>query len=169
MKTLFSLALLLLIPSLLAGCGFRPIYGSQSANGESSVAMELNNIAIDNIPDRDGQMLRNDLIDHLYGKNRPSKPAYVLKITVRSTEEDLGILANATATRSLIDMYGDYSLLDAKGKVLLKGTAHSVASFDKLDQIFSTVAARQDAHQRTLNEMSEQIVNRLSLFFSERK
>ena len=169
MKTLLSLALLLLIPSLLAGCGFRPIYGSQAANGESSVAMELNNIAIDNIPDRDGQMLRNDLIDHLYGKSRPSKPAYTLKIIIRSAEEDLGILANATATRSLIDMYGDYSLLDAKGKVLLKGTAHSVASFDKLDQIFATVAARQDAHQRTLNEMSEQIVNRLSLYFSERK
>ena len=66
-------------------------------------------------------------------------------------------------------MYGDYSLVDSAGKVLLNGSAHSVASFDKLDQMYGTVAARQDACQRTLHEISEQIVNRLSVYFSERE
>ena len=131
------------------------------------MAVALNNISIENIPDRNGQMLRNDLIDRMYGKNRPEKPLYTLKVTIRSGEEDLGILANATATRSLLNMYSDYSLQDAKGKQLLGGTAHSVASFDKLDQMYGTVVARQNAYERTLREVSEQIVNRLSLYFSE--
>jgi len=168
MKRLPALALLFFALSFTA-CGFRPIYGTHGADSGSPVAMDLNNIAIGNIPDRDGQMLRNDLIDRMYGKNRPQKPAYKLNITIRSSEQDLGILANATATRCLLDMYGDYSLADSSGKVVVKGTAHSVVSFDKLDQMYGTVASRQDAHERTLHEISEQIVNRLSLYFSERR
>jgi LPS-assembly lipoprotein len=169
MKNSLPLAFLLCVSLSLAGCGFRPIYGSRGDNDGSPVAMDLNNIAIDNLPDRDGQILRNYLIDRLYGKNRPERPAYTLKVVVRSTEENLGILANATTTRSLFDVYGNYSLVDTGGKELLKGTAHSVAGFDKLDQMYGTVAARQDARERTLHEISEQIVNHLSLYFSERR
>lgn len=164
LRTLFVCSFL-----LLSGCGFHPVYGSHNTESGSPVALDLNNVAIDNIPDRNGQILRNDLIDRMYGKNRPAKPLYTLKINIHSGEEDLGILANATSTRSLLNMYGDYSLQDAQGKQLLSGNAHSVASFDKLDEMYATVAARQDAYERTLHEVSEQIVNRLSLFFSERR
>jgi LPS-assembly lipoprotein len=108
------------------------------------------------------------LIDRLYGKHRPEQPVYRLKVSVRSSEEDMGILANATSTRTLLNVYGDYSLTDAKGKQILSGTAHSVAGFDLLDEMYGTVAARQDAYERTLHEVSEQIVNRLALYFSER-
>ena len=153
---------------LLAGCGFHPVYGSHGAESGSPVALDLNNIAIDTIPDRHGQMLRNNLIDRMYGKNRPAQPLYTLKVNINANEEDLGILANASATRSLLNMHGEYSLVDAQGKEILRGTTHSVASFDKLDQMYGTVAARQDAYERTLHEVSEQIVNRLSLYFSER-
>ena len=66
-------------------------------------------------------------------------------------------------------MYGDYTLTDAKGKVLITGIAHSVANIAKLDQMYGTVASEQDANERTLHEVSEQIVNRVSLYFSERQ
>lgn len=168
MKSKFLAVSLFAVSLLLSGCGFRPIYGTHEAESGSPVALDLNNIAIDNIPDRDGQILRNDLIDRMYGKNRPERPAYMLHVKIRSTEQDLGILANATATRSLLDMYADYSLADGKGKEILKGSAHSVAGFDKLDQIYGTVAASANARERTLHEVGEQIVNRLSLYFSER-
>lgn len=169
-KGILGRRICLLIPVFcLLSCGFHPVYGTHGAESGSPVAIDLNNIALDNIPDRDGQMLRNNLVDRMYGGNRPEKPAYTLKVKIRNTEQDLGILANATATRELLDMYGDYSLTDVQGKEILKGTAHSVASFDKLDQMYGTVAARENAHERTLHEIGEQIVNRLSLYFSERK
>ncbi|MDD4615525.1 MAG: LPS assembly lipoprotein LptE [Alphaproteobacteria bacterium] len=154
---------------LLAACGYRPIYGAHGGENGSPVAIDLNNIAIDNIPDRDGQMLRNNLIDRMYGPNRPDRPVYMLHVKLRSEEQDSGILANATVTRSILDMYGDYSLTDGRGTELLSGTAHSVASFDKLSQMYGTVEARRSAHEKTLHEISEQIVNRLSLYFSEKK
>jgi LPS-assembly lipoprotein len=161
--------LVFLLPLALCGCGFHPVYASHDDAPDSTVAMDLNNIVIENIPDRNGQILRNDLIDRMYGHNRPEKPLYHLVTKVHYSEEDLGILANATATRELLNMYSDYSLQNAQGQSLLNGTAHSVASFDRLDQMYGTVAARQDAYERTLHEVSEQIVNRLSLYFSERK
>lgn len=163
-------ALALLGCLALSGCGFKPVYGTPSGSErESPVAMDLNNIAIENIPDRNGQILRNYLIDRMVRPNRPEKPLYTLKVTIAAGEEDLGILANATATRSLLNMYAHYTLADAKGKAILTGTAHSVASFNKLDQMYGTVAARENAYERTLREAGEQIVNRLSLYFSERK
>ncbi len=168
MKNRHLLATLLSIALLTAACGYKPIYGSHSAETGSPVAVELNNIAIDSIPDRDGQMLRNNLMDRMYGANRPDRPAYMLHVKLRSKEENLGILANASVTRSLLDMYADYALADAHGNELLSATAHSVASFDKLSQMYGTVEARRSAHEKTLHEISEQIVNRLSLYFSEK-
>lgn len=154
---------------LLSACGFHPIYGGHGEDSDNNVAAHLNDIAIDNIPDRNGQILRNFLIDRMYGKNRPAQPHYHLAVKIQLSEENLGIQANATATRELLNTTADYSLTDAAGNQILKGAAHSVASFDRLDQIYGTVAARQDAYARTLHEVSEQIVNRISLYFSEKK
>lgn len=160
----------LIILVLLTSCGFHSIYGTEESErglNNLSVAQQLNHITIENIPDRSGQMLRNDLIDSLYGKGRPTNPLYKLTIGVHSTEEDLGIQANSTSTRSLLNMYADYSLTGPNQKSLVKGRAHSVASFNKLSQQYGTQSARDDAIERTINEVSNQIVNRLSLYFRE--
>ncbi len=162
-------ALLLLPLLMLTGCGFHSVYGAHTNDDGTPVASALNDIAIDNIPDRNGQMLRDDLIDRMYGRNRPAQPLYTLKVKIHFVEQDLGILANATSTRELLDMYADYDLVDAKGASILAGHAHSVASFDRLDQMYGTVAAREDALERTLHECSEQIVNRLSVHFAEKR
>jgi len=169
MRKTHLLPLMLSAFLLLSGCGFHPIYGTHPTEDGVPVADDLNNVSIDNIPDHNGQILRNYLVDRMYGPNRPALPTFTLKVKIRSSEEDLGILANATSTRSLLNMYGDYTLVDAQGKTILTGTSHSVASFDLLDQMYATVASRDDAYDRTLHEVSEQIVNRLSLYFSERK
>ena len=151
---------------MLAACGFSPIYGTHD-NGHA-VAADLNQVAIENIPDRQGQILKNALIDRMYGKGRPASPAYKLEITLRRTEEDLGIQNDATSTRSLLNMYADYKLQDMHDKVLAAGTTHSVASFNKLSQQYGTQSARDDAVQRTITELSNQIISRISLYFAEK-
>lgn len=149
---------------LLTACGFEPIYGSHSNNAD--VAAELNQVAIENIGDRTGQQLRNGLIDRMYGKGRPRQPLYKLTVNLRSQEEDLGIQADATSTRTLLNVNADYALTDLKGKLLTRGSAHSVASFNKLSGQYATQAARENAFDRTINEAAEQITNRLSLYFA---
>ncbi|MDP9128037.1 MAG: LPS assembly lipoprotein LptE [Pseudomonadota bacterium] len=161
---LLSLAFLLLA---LPACGFHPVYGARSDDG-TPVAEQLNQVAIDTIPERMGQMLRNELIDRMYRKGRPSQPSYHLTIHLRVTQEDLGIQADATSTRSLLNMFADYALLDMKDKEILHGTAHSISSYNTLNDQYGNLAAKNAAVQRTLNETGEQIVNRLSLYFSEK-
>ncbi|MCL2473775.1 MAG: LPS assembly lipoprotein LptE [Alphaproteobacteria bacterium] len=151
----------------LAGCGFQPMYGERDS--QQNVVQDLNAISIGNIPDRPGQIMRNYLIDSLYAKGRPSKPLYHLSVTVRSTEEDLGILRDTTATRVLMTTTGNFELTDIASKqVLLKGTVQSVASFNKNSQLYGELAAQEAAQRRTIKQVSDQIVLRLGLFFSER-
>ena len=152
---------------LFSACGFSPIYASQGSGGEP-VDKALSNVAIANIADRQGQILRNHLIDRMYFSGRPVHPDATLNVTVRSTESDLGIQKDATASRRELNMWADYTLNADDGRQLLKGKAHSVVSFSKLDAQYGTVAAQQNATERALNEMGEQIVNRLSLYYAEK-
>ncbi len=170
MQTKKWLSFCLLIPVIctLMACGFHPIYGARDDNG-TPVAEQLNQVAIENIPDRHGQILRNELIDKMYGKGRPSSPSYHLVVKIRLAEENLAVQANATSLRTMLNTFGDYSLQDSQGKEIFKGTAHSVTSFSTLADQYGNLAAEEDAVERTLGEVSEQIVNRLSLYFAEKK
>jgi LPS-assembly lipoprotein len=160
----------LLIPALcllLVGCGFSPIYGSPGEGGVS-VSKALGTVVIANIPDRHGQILRNHLIDRMYASGRPAQPAATLNVSLRSTQTDLGIQKDATTARRQFNLWADYTLLGADGKQLIKGTAHSVVSYSKLDAQYGTVAAEKNATERAIHEVGEQIVNRLSLYYAEK-
>lgn len=150
----------------LSACGFSPIYGSHGSN--APVAEELSNVAIANIPDRNGQFLRNHLIDRIYFSGRPEKPTTSLKVLLRSTETDLGIQKDATASRRELNLWANYTLTDLVGNELLKGVAHSAVGYSKLDAQYGTLSAKENANERAIHEIGEQIVNRLGLYFAER-
>ncbi len=151
----------------LSACGFSPIYGAHDGDNPP-VAESLGKVAIANIPDRNGQILRNHLIDRMYFKGRPTQPTARLEISLRSTETDLGIRKDATASRRQLNMWADFVLRDNNGKQLLKGLAHSAASFGKLSAQYGTLASQENATDRALQEVGEQIVNRVSLYYAEK-
>ncbi|HBM90519.1 MAG TPA: hypothetical protein DD400_01380 [Rhodospirillaceae bacterium] len=158
---LFSLLL------LVTSCGFSPVYGPHK-EVKTSVAKAMNNVAINNIPNRHGQILRNHLIDRLYTNGRPIKPTTQLHVNLTVSERNLGIQKDATASRSQLTIWAPYSLKNKRGQTLFEGKAHSVVSYSKLDAQYGTVTAQRNAYARALREISEQIVNRLSLYFAER-
>ncbi len=151
----------------LAACGFSPIYGHH----ESSPAVEaaLSNVFIESIDGKDGQFLRNKLIDRLYFHGRPAEPTAFLTITLSSIEVGLGVQKDATTSRSQLDMNATYTLKDREKKTLFTGSAHSVASYSRLTAQFGTLATQRDAYERALNEIGEQIAGRLSLYYAEKK
>jgi LPS-assembly lipoprotein len=153
---------------LTSACGFTPIYGAHNDSG-TPVAAALGNVAIANIPDRQGQELRNHLIDLMYVSGRPEHPAARLEVKLRSTKADVGVLISGVAARSEMNMWADFTLKDNDGKELLKGTAHSVVGYSKLDAQYGTLTAEQNALNRTINEVGEQIVNRLGLYYAEKQ
>jgi LPS-assembly lipoprotein len=160
-------ALLVAGPLALSACGFHTVYGDHGAAGKPSAAAQLASVSIDIIPDRIGQMLRNYLIDRFYQDNgRPVSAGYRLSVVLRSTKEDLGIQKDATATRSRLHVMADYQLIDAKtSKTLYRTSSRAIVSYDISEAQYSTMVTEQDAYDRALTELAEEITTRLALYF----
>ncbi|MQP66710.1 hypothetical protein GE253_15345 [Niveispirillum sp. SYP-B3756] len=161
-KRLIAAALIALLP--LAGCGFQPVYGTRA--GGVTAGMALANVQIDPIPDRNGQVLRNNLIDRFYTDGRPADARYRLAVALSAAEEQLGIQKDATATRARLRLQANYELIDNhSGQVVYRTFSRSVISFNLLDSQFAVLASRQGAYDRGLTELADDIRTRLSLYF----
>ncbi|MFV3127319.1 LPS assembly lipoprotein LptE [Niveispirillum sp. KHB5.9] len=160
--------MLALLPAMLGACGFKPVYGTGAH--ESAVGVALANVQIDPIVDRNGQVLRNNLIDRFYTDGRPASPRYRLSVALAATEEELGIQKDATATRARLRLQASYELIEiSTGQVVYRTFSRSVVSFNLLDSQFAVLATRQDAYDRGLTELADDIRTRLSLYFARDK
>lgn len=91
------------------------MYGASSGEGaqSSSIQSDFGQVAIENIPDRDGQYLRNALIDRFYQNGRPAQPKYKLTVqTIRETTTDLDITKSSDATRGQLKLNTAMALVD---------------------------------------------------------
>lgn len=173
----------------LTACGFHPLFASvDNFGGNADPA--LAQVQIANIPDREGQELRNLLIDKMQHAGRPTDPRYDLVVTLQKTQSDMGIRTDATSARSQLSVTARYVLTThapslsptpalqqvvspgsspvvekEAEKVLLNSYATTTVGFNKLDAQYSNLAAEEDASRRALSELSDQIVSRLSLYF----
>lgn len=151
----------------LAACGFRPLYGTDSAG--SSVADQLAMVRIAPLRERNGQILHNLLRDRLNPYGQPVEPAYQLSITVSQVAEETGIRRDETASRAVLTLYASYSLQDAQGAVLTQGLARSSSGYNILDSSYASSVARRDAEERALTELAEDLKLRLASYFSSRQ
>lgn len=165
---LAAILFLALLPVVTGACGFKPVYGTTAH--DSAVGAALANVHIDPITDRNGQVLRNNLIDRFYTDGRPAGPRYRLAVALAATEEELGIQKDATATRARLRLQASYELIEiSTGQVVYRTFSRSVVSFNLLDSQFAVLATRQDAYDRGLTELADDIRTRLSLYFARDK
>jgi LPS-assembly lipoprotein len=160
-------ALFFLLPLLLLTACYQPVYGGKSfSSAPTAQENRLNRVALGNIPDENGQQLRNLLIDRMYTAGRPDKPAHQLNVTLTSLEEKLGLQKDATTTRARLTLSTSYALVDtATGKTVFSNSARSVVSYNILDAQYATLASKENAYDRALRELSDMIVGRLLLYF----
>jgi LPS-assembly lipoprotein len=163
-KIYFGLVLALLG---LAGCGFRPLYGEDSAIGSA----DLSRVRVDTIQDvpdptgrsvstaRVGQLLRNYLLDRITPRGSAAAPQYVLKVYVgESKNTAIGIRSDESATRATLVLTASYSLSRTDGGgAILSTRAQSYVSYNVLRDEFATLAAEKDARQNAARELSETI------------
>src|SRR5262249_43067849 len=126
-QKIFFLILMTVHCFLVAGCGFTPLYGE----GDGNVSAHYADVEVLNVPDREGQELRNALIDRLYTEGRPADPHYSLKIDpLTITHTDLGIQKDATVTRTEIEVGAHMQLVDrTSGKTLLDRSVRAVGGY----------------------------------------
>ncbi len=163
-RTLAAVAVL----ALLQGCGFRPLYGTNDVT--TNVSRELAQVRVEVIQDRIGQKLRNFLLDRINPEGQPAQPLYSLRVETNTSRTDLGIERDETATRAIMVLTAEYSLLDAAGRtVLIQGSTQSTNSFNIVASDFATLSGETDALERAAREVSDDIKTRLALYFSRRK
>jgi LPS-assembly lipoprotein len=143
-----------------AGCGFRPLYGSSSASN----AAELSSVQINIIKDRSGQILRNFLLDRLTPRGAPSNARYTLNVELIESKSDIAVRTDESATRSTLTIYADYKLTSNAGpeKGVHSGRVISVSSYNRLSSDYGTLASEQNARQRSLREIAEELRLRIA-------
>jgi LPS-assembly lipoprotein len=152
---------LLLSLTLLQGCGYQPLYGANTP-----AAQQLPVVQINNIPDRAGQQLRNRLIDRFYQDGRPASPEYTLDISLVPNVYKLGIALDDSATRAELNLAANYTLRNMQGVAVFTGSTTAVTNFNILRSQYATLIGEQDAYDRSVAQVSEDITRRVTLFFN---
>jgi LPS-assembly lipoprotein len=149
---------------VLSGCGFRPLYGRR---GSGPAALEMAAVEIGLVRDRLDQNLRNDLIERLTPFGEPAQPRYGLSIQTSQSNSALAIQSDSTITRFNVTVSAAFTLTErASGRILYRGNARAIGSYDAIRSDFATLTAEKDSARRTVREVSEDIRAQLAAFFA---
>lgn len=154
---------------VLTSCGFEPMYGNVRFNEptpqEAAIEAQLENIAIGNIPDREGQILRNALIDRFYRNGRPQNPSYTVEVAkIHETKTDLDITKESDATRAQLRLDATVTLRDNQGNTVLTRDLTSIGSYNILTSEFATRVSEDNMRENALNDLARQIELQVVLY-----
>lgn len=161
---------------LLSACGFTPMYaapdmaahvdGAKDGTGAPlSLAQALNAIAVEPIPERNGQILRNYLLDRLNRGGRPDVPLYRLSIALATPSSRSGIQQDDSATRQQLRLSATYRLHEiGTDRVLSSGVARVTVGFPVLVDEYATLIAERDAMDKGLQDLARDLEMRLGAY-----
>jgi LPS-assembly lipoprotein len=155
---LFRISAYVAALAVLAACGFQPIYGSKGTPGTQ--------IEVGIIKDRQGQQLRNFLLDRINPGGPPQSPNYTLTVVLTSGKEFLAFRKSQFSTRVNLNFIAVFNL-KGKNQYLgenFSGTSKITVSYNILSSHFATLTAEENASTRAVKELSADISNRIAAF-----
>ncbi|WP_166646553.1 LPS assembly lipoprotein LptE [Zavarzinia compransoris] len=163
-----GLAAVLAAGLLTAACGFQPMYGARSTSAEAEAL--LGSVAVAPISsDRNGQILRNDLIDKISAGRTAQNPRYRLDVELETLELGGLIQTDASITRYTVTMRGKIRLVDvASGTVVMNEMARATTSYSVPLSEYASITAQQDAHRRASGQLADEIRSRIASFLETR-
>ena len=163
-RTLISLAAT--VVQLLSSCGWTPLYADIKTEATNE---ELRAIKVDPISERIGQRLAIALRNSLNPTGEPTPTRYRLSTVLVVVLGNLGIQSQGLATLGQLDATATFRLIDLQtGGILLTNTVHVANSFDLNPNQYSTIVGEDDAGVRSVAELDQEIVSRLTLFMQRR-
>jgi LPS-assembly lipoprotein len=142
------------------------MYGKQG--DKQQVAQSFDRVIIATIPNREGQYLRNALIDRFYRNGYPSNAAYQLSVSaIHETLTDLDITKQSDTTRAQLRLDTSITLINTvTQETVLQDDLTSVAAYNVLDSQFTTRVSEDNTRKNALDDLARQIETRLALYFS---
>lgn len=160
-----------LLVGVLSACGFEPLYGPQSSQ-RPEVCEQLAQIKVVRIPDREGQILRNHLIDILSPNGQPVFPAACLAVQLTNTKVDVNVRRDGTAMRYKVTLVANITLCDPEtNQVFYTDKATVVNAYyiggNTAVEAYSTVISERDAVKRALKLLAEDIQLLLASYYKQ--
>ncbi|MEM1236015.1 MAG: LPS assembly lipoprotein LptE [Pseudomonadota bacterium] len=138
----------------LAGCGFTPVYGPGSG------AAELRNAVQVGTPDSSNAFLLVRELELRLGA--PKEVLYTLAVDVDLDETGGIITTSQDVERFTLDGTASYTLATAEGTTVARGSAQGFTGYSASGTPIATRAARDDAQERLMVILADQIVTRLA-------
>ncbi len=151
----------------LAGCGFHPLYGP-ARPGHQAASAELAKIQVALIPDRAGQLLRQDLQQRFEGAGTAAAKRYVLQTSFAVAQEGVAILPDNSSSRARYTATATYNLHDgsADGPIIATGVARMLDAANVINnQYFAADLEGETITARMADGIADQITLRLSAYF----
>ncbi|MCZ8312799.1 MAG: LPS assembly lipoprotein LptE [Magnetospirillum sp.] len=151
----------------LAGCGFQPLLGRA---GDSADAIEqLSAIRIEPIPDRSGQVLRNALLDRITPQGQTQASRYVLRIRLSEPRQTILLRRDDIISRSSYTANATFELRDMQGRRVFSGSSSFITDYEITASEFATRTSLENARDRVLELVADDIRNQLALDFRQRQ
>lgn len=144
---------------LLAGCGFEPLHAQRGA------VAALPPIRIEPIPERSGQILRNYLLDRVSPRGEGGAQAHTLVIRLFEPRQVLALRRDDVISRMGYSAVASYELIDAAGKRVVVGNSSYSTDYEITNSEFATLAAQQNARDRVLELVADDIRNQIAIEF----
>ena len=149
---------------LVSACGFRPLYGSRTTSASTVDAMAQ--IVVGRLTGRYGQIIRNQLLDHLTPFGKSSAPRYRLQLDIETQKEALAIEQDETVERFNFQLIARYKLVDlTTASTVFRARSQSIAAYNVVRSDYATLIAEQDAAARVAREVTDDIKLQLAVFF----
>jgi LPS-assembly lipoprotein len=165
-----GLSLLLAAAPALSACGnggFQPLYGS-SASGVG-VQQRLAQVDFAPIPGRVGQRIRNELVFQSTGGGGESgvPPTHRMEVVIRESVTSTLVRNDGESLGQIYAIEASFRLININSKkVVLEGTSHARAGFERFQSIYSNVRAREDAENRVARTLADDLKTRVATYLS---
>ena len=160
----YPLLTVLVVVTLLAGCGFRPLYGNQES---LQVSQALATVKIAQTDNPDVWKLRRNLLASL-GRTptQITPPRYLFTASIVWKEKSLIRLSDDFESRGQMTAVIDYSLVSLpNNKVLLTGQQTHSSSYNRVLSAYANTVAKKNAQRVALRLAAKGLLNRLRFYF----
>lgn len=150
---------------LVTACGFHPLH--MPIKGSSHIAVP---IKIATIKDREGQILRNYLVDLLTPEGAPQCPQYILEISLVDLVTDIGVNIDETTSRKNATATATITMRDSKtNAIVYTHSAVAINSFAVISEnYFSDLVAEEYAKKEAFRLLAEKITLLLITFIDSK-
>jgi len=147
----------------LTGC-YEPLYTASSGDASTTQTNAgLEDIKVAIIPNREGQILHNLLLDRLNPTGRPASAKYQLNTRLVESVKKLGYTQRYEATRANLTLAAEFTLTElATGKVVYKGRSRAVGSYNISTSNYQTDVSADDARRRVSREIADDMKLRIA-------